>query len=405
MNITLLDSWLREFVDTDATPEEIKNYLSLCGPSVERINKVGNDYSYEIEVTTNRVDMFSVVGMAEEMVAILPRFNRQAKFTKKYQDLAKICKENVPNVNLIPLAIVDPNNLCRRVLGVVLDNVSIKPSPKLIADRLEASGIRSLNNVIDITNYVMTEIGHPCHIFDYDRIRTAKLLIRHAKNDEKLVTLDNKEYQLNDQDVVIDDGTGRIIDLPGIMGTENSVVTQSTKRILLFIESNDPLVIRKTSMRLGIRTIAATINEKSPDPSYAEIAIVRGVNLLQELAGAKVASPLIDLYKNPITAKPITVSQSFITNRMGIDLPVKEITGILSSMKFKVAAKSANGKTIFKITPPSWRQNDIEIPEDIVEEVARIYGYHRLPNNIMTGEIPLTARPLDLVWEEKVKNI
>lgn len=405
MNITILDSWLREFVETDATPEEIKNYLSLCGPSVERINKIGSDYAFEIEVTSNRVDMMSVTGIAREMVAILPRFNKKAKFTAKYADLVETSKKDLQEIKKLSFEISDPDNLCPRLLAIVLDNITVKPSPKLIINRLESSGIRALGNLIDITNYVMTEVGHPCHIFDYDRIRTAKLLIRHAKNGEKLITLDNKEYKLTDQDVVIDDGTGRVIDLPGIMGTENSVVTDFTKRVVLFIESNDPLVIRKTSMRLGIRTIAATMNEKSPDPNLALIGIVRGVKLLEEMAEAKVGSPLIDIYKKPKMAKSIIVSNDFITKRMGIDLTATAIANILTSMEFKVKEKKSSKDVIFTITVPSWRQNDIQIPEDVVEEVARIYGYQRLPNNIMTGEIPLTTRPLDLVWEEKVKNI
>lgn len=394
MNILISDSWLREYLDTKATPQKIKEYLSLCGPSVEKITKVGNDSIYTIEITTNRIDTASVLGIAREAVAILPRFGIAAKL-KPLPALPSL----VPDTNL-PLTISDPENLCHRLLGIVLSDIQIGPSPSYIRERLEKAGVRSLNNIIDVTNYCMLELGFPCHVFDYDRIKTGKLLIRYAKKGEKLVTLDGKECALASEDIIIDDGSGRIIDLPGIIGTKNTVVTHNTKRAVLFIESNNPVAIRRTSMRLGIRTLAATINEKHPDPELAKLTIIRAIELCQELTHAKIASTLFDLYKNPQKPKSISVSFDFINSRLGVTLEKKEIVKILESLNFRV--KSTSEK--LTITPPAFRQLDLTMGEDIVEEVARIYGYRNLPSHLMTGAIPITKRQEELSVEEKIRT-
>lgn len=394
MNILIPDSWLREYLDTEATPQKIKECLSLCGPSVEKIEKVGNDYIYDIEITTNRIDTVSVYGIAREAAAILPRFGIAAKLKP-----LSFSASFVPT-DTLPLTISDPEKLCDRLLAIVLNRVHLKSSSPLIKTRLEKAGVRSLNNLIDITNYCMLELGFPCHVFDYDRVKTGKLIIRRAKRGEKLVTLDSKECMLEDQDIIIDDGSGRIIDLPGIIGTANSVATSETKRAVLFIESNNPVAIRRTSMRLGVRTLAATINEKHPDPELAKTTILRALELSQAEAQAKAASRLIDLYPHRMTPKSVTVSFDFIQSRLGVKLDKEEIGEILKSLDFGVTSTS----THLTITPPSFRQFDIALPEDIVEEVARIYGYHNLPSRLMTGDLPLPSRQRELEVEEKIKT-
>lgn len=399
MNILIPDSWLREYLDTKATPEKIKEYLSLCGPTIDRINRVGNDYIYDIEITSNRVDMASVYGIAREAAAILPKFGIKASL----KELPST--DNLELRTNLSMDISDPEKICHRILGIVMEVDPMKPSPDYIKNRLESSGIRALNNLVDITNYIMLEVGHPSHVFDYDRISTHKFIIRKAKKNEPIITLDNKKYLLNEEDVIIDDGTGRVIDLPGIMGTENSVVKNSTRRIIFFIESNNPIFIRKTSMRYGIRTMAAAINEKHPDPELAKIAMLRGIELFQKIAGGKLASHIIDIYPNPPKPNSISVSIDFINDRLGIKLNKAEIIDILQSLSFRVGPFKGSDPYQLKVTPPSFRQFDVTIPEDIVEEVARIYGYHNLPAIIMDGLIPLTLKPKDLPIEEKIKTI
>lgn len=360
-----------EYIDTRATPFEIQKYLSLCGPSIETVTKAGDDYVYDIEITSNRVDMASVYGIAREATAILNRFG--IKTTLKPLKLAT----DLNHQENFPLEIADKSHLCKRILAIVIDGITIKPSPPLIQKRLENVGIRSLNNVVDITNYIMTEVGHPAHVFDYDRIKTHKLILRTATDREEIITLDEKKYNLNIQDIIIDDGTGQVIDLPGIMGTANSVVTPQTKRVLFFIESNDPVSIRRSSMRYGIRTVAATINEKGPSPQTAKIAFLRGIELFKEITSAKIASREIDIYEKPPAEKKITLSYSFLDKILGIHLEKSQVNKILTDLEFEVKEL---GKDEFQVTIPHFRANDINIKEDIVEEVARIYGYGNLPS-------------------------
>ncbi len=394
MNILIPDSWLREYLETEAAPEEIKEYLSLCGPSVERIKKDGKDCIYEIEITTNRIDMASVYGIAREAAAILPRFGIKARL--KNLDIP----DKLPyTANPLPMDIADPAKICNRIMGIVMKVDQMKMSPEFMQKRIEKSGVRSLNNLVDITNYVMLEVGHPCHVFDYDRVKTHTFILRKAKKDEPIVTLDEKKYLLSDEDVVIDDGTGRVIDLPGIMGTQNSVVTPDTQRIIFFIESNNPILIRKTSMRYGIRTMAASINEKHPDPQLVNTAILRGIELYKKYAGGEISGNLIDIYPNKTKPATINVKYKFINDRLGIELKPQEIIDILKSLHFHVTVSSTDNSQLV-ITPPSFRQFDIAIPEDIVEEVARLYGYHALPTRLMEGSIPISDKPKDIPLEK-----
>lgn len=395
MDIKILDSWLRDYLKTKATPKQIGEYLSLCGPSVERIHKQGRDVIYDIEVTTNRVDCVSYYGIAREASAILPRF----KISATLKNLVSIYDIEKTSGSL-PLSVITIPET-KRVMAVVIDDVSAKESPGWLKKRLELSGLRSLNLLIDITNYVMLETGHPTHVFDYDRIQSHRLVFRKSKAGESIITLDNKVHSLLGEDIVIDDGNGEIIDLPGIMGTANSVVTYETKRIIFFIDSIDPFHIRKTSMSTGIRTDAATSNEKGPDPEVASLAFARGIELYTTVAQGKIASELIDIYPKSYKEKKIDLNLSSINRRLGITLIKKDITSILESLGFSVEWNSDD----ITVSVPSWRAQDIEIPEDIVEEVARIYGYHNLPSNLMPGIIPEPLQNASFDFEIKVKNI
>ena len=398
MNILIPHSWLKEYLDTKADPNQIAKCLSLSGPSVEKIIKTNNDFVYDLEITTNRVDCMSVYGLAREAAAILPQFGIKAQL--KSLNLKPEKPEN--DLNII---IQDPDHVCHRVLGAILDQVNLKPSEAKIKQRLEMVGIRSLNNVIDITNYVMTEIGHPTHVFDYDRIPTKKLILRKSKKGEEIISLEDKKYALDGGDIVIDDGTGKIIDLPGIIGTSNSIVNDKTKRVLFFIETNDSTQIRKTSMGLGIRTVAATLNEKGVDPELAKTALLRGIQLFKQLANARQASQIYDLYPHPEKLKTVKVSLQLIKQRLGADISFQQVDKILLSLGFKTKTNKIRNDFIFNVNPPSWRNNDINIPEDIVEEVARLYGYHNLPS-ILPPLLSVPEEPDNyFIWEEKTKDI
>lgn len=398
MNIKITHSWLLEFLDTEAKPSEIQKYLSLCGPSIERVEKLDHDYVYDIEITSNRIDTASVYGIAQEASVILPQFTIKA-------DLKPLnIKAPQTIINKLSLDIKDEKKLCNRVVSIVMDNVEIKSSPEFITKRLEAAGIRSLNNVIDITNYVMLELGHPTHVMDYDRIKTGKLLLRHAKKNEQLITLDDKKYNLNEKDVVVDDGSGRIIDLPGIMGTSNSVVTNQTKRIVIFIESNNPQTIRQTSMRLGIRTLAVTYDEKNLDPQLTKQVLYRAINLFEKYANAKIASNIIDIYHTPLKTKTINLNLEYVNKFIGVTLNKDLIISILQSLGFKYKLINDRAKLVsFEV--PSWRYADVNIQEDLIEEIARVYGYFKLPSILQSQAY--VSQPIEIeklfFYQSKIK--
>ena len=398
MDILIPDSWLREYLKTSAKPDKIAECLSLCGPSVEKVEKFLNDYIYHIEVTTNRSDSASVYGVAREAAAILPRF----KIPATLKELKPLSLQRRPLSRLgVPLKIKCEIQEVRRVMAVVIDGVSAAQSPDWLKRRLEMSGLRPLNLLIDITNYVMLETGHPTHVFDYDRIKSHELLFRKSNKGEKVTSLEKKTYSLPGEDIVIDNGKGEIIDLPGIIGTANSVVTNDTKRIIFFIDNNDPTYMRRTSMSLAIRTMAVTINEKDVDPELASVAFTRGIELYKELAKGKIVSKVIDIYPHPYKEKSVKTNLEFIRQKLGINIEKEEVTRILESLGFKTKWLSDS----LEVFVPSYRSHDVEIPEDIVEEVARIYGYHNLPSQIMAGVIPdpLSDAPFD--FEMKVKRI
>lgn len=394
MDIKILHSWLSEFVKTNATPKDIARCLSLCGPSVERVEKMGKDYLYTIEVTTNRVDMMGVIGIARETAVILPQFGFKARFIDQ-----KHSKVESPIKNL-PLVIKSNKELTNRVVAVVLDVENTK-TPDWMKERLEMSGIRSLNSIVDITNYIMTEVGHPTHVFDYDRVKNHTLSFRRAMRGEKIVSLEEKTYELPGGDVVIDDGSGEIIDLPAIIGTDNSIVTSDTRRIIYFIDNINPVQIRKTSMTLSIRTVAATLNEKGVDPHLMDVALVRGLELYKKICKAKVLSKVHDFFPSPYKPHTVTATYGFITDRLGIEISQKEITNILGDLGFKVTWK----KDVINVEVPSRRSRDVSIGEDIIEELARIYGYFRLPSILMDGKLPEKPINQPFDFEMRVKRI
>lgn len=399
MNILIPDSWLREFLETGAKPSELAHALSLCSASVERVEKFGDDYIYNIEVTTNRPDLASVLGIAREAAAALPRFGIKAKL--KDTKIEKLKNIRTDKVDYLTVKITNPT-LCPRFTAILLENVEIGPSPSWLQKRLALCGIRALNSVVDISNYVMVELGQPTHTFDYDKIGSGKMVLRESQRGEEITTLDGAKRRLPKGVIVIEDGKGRLIDLCGIMGAENSAIDEKTKRVLLFVQTYDPVRIRHACQTLSFRTQAATLFEKSLDPENVIPALNKGVELFEKLTGAKVAERVIDLYPKPYKPKQITLNLSLVERILGIKIPPQEIKSILDSLGFE--NKLHTTSYILQATIPSWRADDISISEDLIEEIARVYGYHNLPSALPTGQLPNIAPDPKFYWENKVKN-
>lgn len=386
MNILIPHNWLLEHLQTTADPQTIQKIVSLSGPSVERIYEREGESVYDIEVTTNRVDSMSVRGMAREMAVILSR--NQVPSQLKPLSMTK----PQPTGEVLPLPTIKNNpQFCSRIICVVLDNVQHTSTPKWMSKQLRQIDQREHDSVVDITNYVTHTYGHPIHAFDYDKIMALGGVIRvvEASPGKTFVTLDGQSYQTKGGEIVFENEAGEIIDLPAIMGTANSSVDDSTNRVLLWVESLDAGKVRSASMRHAIRTVAAQLNEKRVDPALAEETLYKAVELYQSETNARVASEVFDEYHPSSTVLPVVTPLSQIEAYLGLSLTKEEILTILEHLGCEVTAQ----QEALVVTPPSFRP-DITIAADVIEEIARIYGYHNLPSRLMPG-IPPTNRPSD----------
>jgi len=383
MDIKLPDSTLRKFLLTKASAEKIAEALTLCGPSVERLHQITDNYVYDIEAITNRVDSASAFGIAREAATILPLFGIKAKLINNPYDTkaGELPERKSPKLPLE--VIIKDETLVKRFAAIVLDGLVVRDSPQEIKAELELAGERALNNLVDITNYLTLCYGQPVHIFDYDKIKGAKMILRESKPGEKIETLDNRTHTLRGGDIVIEDGAGRLIDLCGIMGGKLSEVDDQTKRAVLFVQTYEPQRIRKTSLYTQERTLAAQIFEKQPDSRLVIPTLIAGVKLLVKYAGAKVAGDSIDLYYLKPEKRTIRFELKLVNDLIGFKFDAKTVNSILTELGFTVKKLSAS---TFEVTVPSWRTHDVTIWPDLAEEIARIYGYFRLE-----GKLPVSA--------------
>ncbi len=401
MNILIPHNWLLEHLNTKATPQEIQKYLSLCGPSVERIYEREGEAVYDIEVTTNRVDSMSVRGIAREAAVILNQFGIKASLKPHTTKPILLNKKTAPIKLKLP-TIINDKTLCHRIVCVALANVKRAATPEWMAKRLRQVELNVHDAVIDITNYVTHELGHPCHAFDYDQIMElgGTLIVKQAKSGVHFITLDGNDYTTVGGELVFENDRGEIIDLPGIKGTANTAIQATTKNVLFFIENSVPEKIRFGSMTHAIRTVAAQLNEKNVDPHLALPVLEEGTALLQELTGATIASPLFDQFPGKRQQPAVQVSLEHIAAYLGVELPINKIAKILEELECQVSLK----KAVLTVQPPTFRP-DITIPADVIEEIARIYGYHNLPSVLMPTAIPLVKQPgVNFTIENKVKR-
>lgn len=436
MNILVPYSWIKEFADIKASPEEVAERLSLHSFSVENIEKTPDgDAVFEIEITPNRPDAMSVFGIAREVRAVFSYLGEDVDFTDEIPDIK--LKTNKSKPLELDVEIKD-ESLCPRFAAIVLENVEVKPSPALVQDRLQAVGLRPLNNAIDITNYVMIERGQPMHVFDYDKIaavrdpksasgmieksesgvrnavsgernsESRKMILRASKKGEKIVTLDGEQRELPEGTIVIEDGE-KIIDLCGIMGGANSCVDENTERVVIFVQIYDPLRIRETVQKMAFRTDAATRFEKGMDPRAVLPAMKTAVDFLVEHAGARVAGDLIDIENKEYEKQEIDLPISMVEDVLGVKMDSGEAASILKSLGFDVkwetAPQEMHVAPELRVTVPSWRRNDIFEAVDLVEEVARVYGYHNLPQNLPPLPYELHSADSIFEWERKVRNL
>lgn len=398
MNILIPHQWLLEHLDTDVSPKELQKLVSLSGPSIERIYNREGDKVYDIEVTTNRVDSMSIRGIARESAVILNQFGHKARLKKFTPNKVRIStKETLP----LPKITNDPK-LCKRISCVILKNVQKTTTPEWMAKRLQQTDMSVHNSVIDITNYITHELGHPCHAFDYDKVMNTggELIVTQAGKDESFTTLDGNKFETLGGEVVFKNGKGEIIDLPSIKGTANTSIDNKTKNVLLLLESIMAPKVRFASMSHSIRTTAAQLMEKNVDPNLIPLTLEFGVQLYTDLCQAEIASEVYDNFPGKVNLEPVSLSLKKLKNYLGISLEIKTIKKILEDLGCEI--KTDNKKVI--VQPPTFRP-DLTIPADIIEEIARIYGYHNLPSVLMKSAIPLEKpQGINFAIENKIKR-
>jgi phenylalanyl-tRNA synthetase beta chain len=369
-------NWLKDFVDVTATPQELASRLALSGTNIGSLENGPHGAVIDAEIGSNRPDCLGHYGIAREVAAIykLPLKHvspKPAESTRKASDAV--------NVE------IQAPELCGRFTARVIRNVKLQPSPKWLKDRLEASGVASISNVVDISNYVMLELGHALHTFDYDKVRDHKIVVRPSKPKEKIRALDGVERQLEPGICMISDGDGlRAIGIGGIMGGAETEISFSTKNVLIECAWFEPVPVRRAARSLRLHTEASMRFGRGADPEMAELASRRCAELILELGGGELLAGVVDVYPGKHAPKKIRVTRAEILRVMGADVPDKQIESSLGSLGFAPVRidhnRGAEGSLLaaWECTQPSWRA-EVEREIDLIEEIARTYGLDKFP--------------------------
>jgi len=379
--------------------------------SLEQEMKLGTDiclllkdFTYEIEnkSLSHRPDCFSHEGIAREIAAIC-----NTLFIDTYQDTPLIPLKKLP----FELKVKVDEKSCPRFTTICISDVSITESPLWLQCLLSAVGVRPINNVVDIANYVMLDKGQPLHTYDYDKISGTKLTIRYAKNDEQSMFLNEKEYELDDSMIVIANASN-IENIAGIIGSSNSEITKDTKNILLEAGNFDMYSIRKTSEKIGLRTESSTRFEKGLDPNITIKGLKNATQLILDLAHGEVASDINDYYPKVREEKTIELDLTLIKRFLGIELVTKDILDYLKRFELKIESEEKissltsipDTNIIIKVICPTFR-SDLNLCNDLLEEIARIYGYSKLPTSLPTREITAVPMNREMIFFRKINSI
>jgi phenylalanyl-tRNA synthetase beta chain len=379
----ILFHWLKEFVDLNATPEDLRSKLSLSGTAVEALEHTAAGPLLDAELTSNRADCLGHYGVAREAAAL---YRRTLKPVEAYPREVAESAAAAARVN------IESPELCGRYTARVLRGVKVGASPEWLRQRLETLGQASINNVVDATNYLMLELGHPLHAFDMDLLRERRIVVRRARSGEKIRTLDGIERTLTAEMCVIADA-GRPVAIAGVMGGAETEINSATKTILLEAAWFDPISIRRASKALGLRTEASMRFERGADAEMAERASRRCAELIQKLGGGEVLAGVMDVYPGRSAPPSIDLTRKELLRVMGADVPDADIEAILSALGFapvRVDTPHSGGDSLlatWTCRRPSWR-GDVTREIDLIEEVARLYGLDKFPPRLPAARLP-----------------
>src|SRR5579872_135140 len=361
-------NWLRDLVEAlDKPPHELAQLITIKTAESEGVEKHGDDFVIEIDnkSLTHRPDLWGHYGMAREVAAILGR-----------RLLDPVKPAQFPGNAPVRVSIED-HALCPRYSALVFEEVTVQPSPGWLQQRLEAVGLNPINNIVDVTNYVLAEIAQPMHAFDSAKLQGDEIIVRAARAGESIKALNAESYALDSSNLVIADPRGPVA-IAGIIGGADSAISDSTRRIVLESANFNASSVRKTSAKLKLRTDASMRFEKAQDPVNTLRGLERAFALLQEVSpGIRLVGGLADNYRPLPAVPPVALSIDWLDRKLGRAVPAEEVRRILESLQFRVEEIAPR---VFSVFVPSWRATkDVAIKEDLVEEVGRMIGYDSIP--------------------------
>lgn len=359
-------SWLKEYVELSVHPQTLAERLTMAGLEITSVSGADGDWLFEAEVTPNRPDLLSHLGIAREAAAVLGRPFRFPRWLQREFELRT--QGDCP----VPVAIEDPQG-CRRYVGLVIEGIRVAASPPAIARRLSQLGVRPVNNVVDATNYCLLELGQPLHAFDLDRLTEQKICVRRARKGDTLVTIDGERRALSPELLVIADGH-KPVALAGIMGGRESEITGSTRRIFLESAWFDPAVIRRGTRLSRLSSESSYRFERGIDPEGVATAAVRAARAIARSAGGRIRGGLAEAGSGRTQRRWISLKPGRVSEVLGAAIHLSQQRRILEHLG--CAVSNSGGR--WQVQPPSWR-SDVRIAEDLYEEIARLWGYDRCP--------------------------
>ncbi len=378
-------NWLKEYVDLPMSLDELTERLTLTGLNLEGVENVGDDVAIDLEVTSNRPDCLGHIGVAREISVLW-----QQELKKPAVAPASVG----PSVNDMSIVVECPE-LCPRYTARLIRGVKIGPSPAWLADRLKSLGIAVINNVVDISNYVMFECGQPLHTFDFAKLAGQKIVVRESKPGEKFQAINHQEYELQPGTCVIADAE-RTVALGGVMGGADTEVSESTTDLLIEAADFAPLSVRNTARRLNLHSPSSYRFERGVDPEGIEWASRRCCELILELAGGKLAADMIEVGESVAAREPIKLRFTELPRILGIEIPAETVGNILVELGCE---ETHTCDHCIKVIPPTWRA-DLTREIDLIEEIARIYGYEQIPEDAGVKMVVSTRSREDRVLEQ-----
>jgi phenylalanyl-tRNA synthetase beta chain len=392
-------NWLKQYVPLNMPVEELSERLMMAGLNHESTEKHGDDWAIDLEVTSNRPDCLGHIGIAREVAVLWNELLTIPTANPK--------KGKTPVDKLVKVRIDCPD-LCLRYTARVIRGVKIGPSPKWMVDRLATVGITAINNVVDISNYVLMECGQPLHTFDFGKLQGGQIVVRRPLAGETIEAIDHKNYTLGPEMCMICDARSPVA-IGGVMGGAQTEITNATRDVLIEAAEFDPVSIRSTARQLSLHSDSSYRFERRVDPEGLDWASRRCCELILELAGGELAEGVVDVGPSPNQHEPVVLRLSQLKRILGIDVPaerVREILTALGNKEFIAPATPAVATlpdTDVVVVPPSWRR-DLTREIDLIEEVGRIYGYENIPEDVGVPMVPSAKRREDRVLE-KIRHV